>query len=379
MILLDALEENSKDLIPDKVENLLADKMFVKREAFSGAEKKKKKGGKKKPRRKNNKGKEKKKPRRKNSKGKGKSKPRRKNNKGKGKKNKTNARKGKKNRKNAKNTEGNGKKANKSKKKGRKEKGRSKRKGVKSGKGKGGKAKERKGKKNGNKPGKGKLRKKKKGTKKGDQKKERKVKLKKKTSGQRGKKGSKPKPRQNGTDYKSCVDLFKEYSRIGIKLARTVGVQTKTIQRDQKTQGNKEGKKGDFSGTYGTLLSALGGNESALECDGTPIKNGTRNAHYKSTLSTLKGCDANIGKMCNHTTNATFDALVESCVTAEKAFRDAFEICFKESDTDKACTCMTALDKESTLGAITKCSDPAIKAGRDRISKEKDACKEGNN
>eukprot|EP00091_Calanus_sinicus_P014991 TRINITY_DN3282_c0_g1_i3.p1 TRINITY_DN3282_c0_g1~~TRINITY_DN3282_c0_g1_i3.p1 ORF type:complete len:326 (+),score=68.49 TRINITY_DN3282_c0_g1_i3:522-1499(+) len=81
--------------------------------------------------------------------------------------------------------------------------------------------------------------------------------------------------------------------------------------------------------------------------------------------------------MCNHTTNATFDALVASCVTAEKNFRDELDKCSKESDTDKACTCMTTLDTKTVLAAIKKCKAPDLKAGRDRISKEKDACKEG--
>merc|ERR1719318_1196473 len=38
---------------------------------------------------------------------------------------------------------------------------------------------------------------------------------------------------------------------------------------------------------------------------------------------------------------------------------------------------MTTLNTGTTLAAIKKCSDPALKAGRDRISTEKDACKEG--
>ena len=47
MIVSDALEENSKDLIADKVEKLTADKLFVKREAIHEAGKMKGKDSKK--------------------------------------------------------------------------------------------------------------------------------------------------------------------------------------------------------------------------------------------------------------------------------------------------------------------------------------------
>ena len=51
MIVSDALEENSKDLIADKAENLLADKLFVKGEAIPEAGKKEGMDSKKKNRR----------------------------------------------------------------------------------------------------------------------------------------------------------------------------------------------------------------------------------------------------------------------------------------------------------------------------------------
>merc|ERR1711915_722694 len=112
-----------------------------------------------------------------------------------------------------------------------------------------------------------------------------------------GKNASKKIGRQ--ANYTSCLSKFIEFARINEAKARSVQQQVKRINSFKKIQ---EGKKGDFKATYGTLLSALGGNESSPECDGKPLTgNGTRAPDkYKGTLSTLKKCEADIQKMCNY-------------------------------------------------------------------------------
>merc|ERR1711915_445182 len=103
-------------------------------------------------------------------------------------------------------------------------------------------------------------------------------------------------------NYTGCLAKFIEFARINEAKARSVQQQVKRINSFKKIQGSKKGKKGDFKTTYGTLLSALGGNESSPECDGKPLTgNGTRAPDkYKGTLSTLKKCEADIQKMCNY-------------------------------------------------------------------------------
>ena len=106
------------------------------------------------------------------------------------------------------------------------------------------------------------------------------------------KKGRKPKeginrksnqPRQS-TNYTSCVAKFIEYSRINELKARSIEQQVNRINNFKGIQDKKKGKKGDFKGTYDTLLSALGGNESAPECDGKPLNGTSRDAKYKGMV-----------------------------------------------------------------------------------------------
>merc|ERR1711936_524895 len=104
---------------------------------------------------------------------------------------------------------------------------------------------------------------------------------------------------RQATNYTSCVEKFIEYSRINELKARSIEMQVNRINGFKGIQDKKKGKKGNFQGTYNTLLSALGGNESAPECDGKPINGTNRAAKYNTTLATLKSCDGSIEKACN--------------------------------------------------------------------------------
>ena len=82
-------------------------------------------------------------------------------------------------------------------------------------------------------------------------------------------KKSGPAPRLNQSE--DCLEKFIEYSKINDRKAKTVWNQVKRINSFKNILDKKKGKKGDFKTTYQTLLSALGGNKSAPECDGKPI------------------------------------------------------------------------------------------------------------
>ena len=81
-------------------------------------------------------------------------------------------------------------------------------------------------------------------------------------------------------NYTVCLEKFIEYSRVNELKARSIEMQVNRINSFKGIQDKKKDKKGNFKGTYNTLLSALGGNESAPECDGKPL-NTTRGAKYK--------------------------------------------------------------------------------------------------
>lgn len=168
-------------------------------------------------------------------------------------------------------------------KKGAKNKGRRERK--KGNKGRKGKRKSNKGKKGARKHKKQRNSKSKRKSKKGKKNKKRKSKIKRKKEkqikSQKIRKSNARKISRQTTNYTSCVEKFIEYSRLNELKARSIEMQVNRINSFKGIKDKKKGKKGDFKGTYNTLLSALGGNESSPECDGKPINGSSRSAKYK--------------------------------------------------------------------------------------------------
>ena len=71
-------------------------------------------------------------------------------------------------------------------------------------------------------------------------------------------------------DFEACYTKLQKFARADRK-ASTLDKQFNRITKFKKLTDSKKGKKGDFQGTYDTLLSALGGNASEPQCDGNPI------------------------------------------------------------------------------------------------------------
>ena len=83
------------------------------------------------------------------------------------------------------------------------------------------------------------------------------------------------------TNYTECVAKFMSLTKMAIRISINVEKQVRTIDDKFSLVGKKNAKKGEFNGTFDTLLSALGGNKSAPECDGKPITRSDRNKNYK--------------------------------------------------------------------------------------------------
>merc|ERR1719431_2158677 len=157
---------------------------------------------------------------------------------------------------------------------------------------------------------------------------------------------------KQATNYTSCVEKFIEYSRINELKARSIEMQVNRINSFKGIKDKKKGKKGNFQGTYNTLLSALGGNESAPECDGKPINGTSRNGKYKDTLKTLKDCETSIDKICNYELNTTFSA---------------------KKSSSEACSCVDGMDTDN-LKKLKECD---TKAESDAIKKSRKDCIKG--
>ena len=124
---------------------------------------------------------------------------------------------------------------------------------------------------------------------------------------------------RQGTNLTTCVENFMKFSKMFKQVASSVEKQVKIINRKKELQDKKKGKKGNFDETYKTLLSALGGNEAAPECDGELIQNSTSqnyrgmitshncllHNHLLDTLSTLKECETKIDAIIQSTQHST--------------------------------------------------------------------------
>merc|ERR1711915_242215 len=177
-------------------------------------------------------------------------------------------------------------------------------------------------------------------------------------------------------NYTSCLAKFIEFARINEAKARSVQQQVKRINSFKKIQESKKGKKGGFKATYGTLLSALGGNESSPECDGKPLTgNGTRAPDkYKGTLSTLKKCEADIQKMCNYEIDEAKNTTLQTCLGRAEQFKKEFKACYNASiSMDDACSCVDKMDM-TNFAELKKCN---TKADEEKVKKKKKECIKG--
>jgi len=159
------------------------------------------------------------------------------------------------------------------------------------------------------------------------------------------------------------------------------------VKGNDKIQGSKGKKKGDFNATMDRLVAALGGDVDNPKCDGEPIKgpspgNATSNSSRtfrngttaKDTIDTLKNCAKDIEEKCATavTGNATKLAELEACFTVADTFKTDFGKCLeKKLSIDDQCKCVEALaDPEADL---QKCNP---KADNDEALKLKKACKQ---
>merc|ERR1712210_430532 len=179
----------------------------------------------------------------------------------------------------------------------------------------------------------------------------------------------------------SCAMKAIKYARLFEGKATSIFRQVKRVKGNDKIQGSKGKKKGDFNATMDRLVAALGGDVDNPKCDGEPIKgpspgnatfrNGTT---AKSTIDTLKNCAKNIEEKCATavTGNATKLAELEACCTVADTFKTDFGKCLeKKLSIDDQCKCVEALaDPEADL---QKCNP---KADNDEALKLKKACKQ---
>jgi len=128
------------------------------------------------------------------------------------------------------------------------------------------------------------------------------------------------------------------------------------IKGQKSLADKKKGKKGLFSPVLNQLISAGGGNKSALTCAGSSNSSGA--AQLKNLTVTLDACMKNINTSCNMEDfpkpNAT---LVKKCDNSTATFEIEAEKCrklSKNSTSAAACTCWNGMANVSE--AVVGCS-----------------------
>merc|ERR1719458_349054 len=156
----------------------------------------------------------------------------------------------------------------------------------------------------------------------------------------------------------SCAMKAIKYARLFEGKATSIFRQVKRVKGNDKIQGSKGKKKGDFNATMDRLVAALGGDADNPKCDGEPIKgpspgNATSNSSRtfrngttaKDTIDTLKNCAKDIEEKCATavTGNATKLAELEACFTVADTFKTDFGKCLeKKLSIDDQCKCVEA-------------------------------------
>merc|ERR1712147_315988 len=108
--------------------------------------------------------------------------------------------------------------------------------------------------------------------------------------------------RQISGNATSCAMKAIKYARLFEGKATSIFRQVKRVKGNDKIQGSKGKKKGDFNATMDRLVAALGGDIDNPKCDGQAIPSGpaSGNATFrngttaKSTIDTLKNCEKEI-------------------------------------------------------------------------------------
>ena len=137
--------------------------------------------------------------------------------------------------------------------------------------------------------------------------------------------------------------------------------QSKRIEKQNGTGESKSGKKGEFKAHAFKLITAGGGNKSALSCAG--VTNNTGAAQMKNLTDFLDGCEDAIHVACNAT---NFDSIINTtkliaCKEVAETFKTGAEECMGKTvgagktSTADACACWTNTSLDATVQAAKDC------------------------
>ena len=188
-------------------------------------------------------------------------------------------------------------------------------------------------------------------------------------SGRKGKNGRKGRGRERQTGYgttteatvsETCFDTTVKSLLMYKDVIANFDKQAKRMGKQNSTKESKSGKKGEFKGAAHKLITAGGGNKSALACAGATDNAGA--AQMKNLTDHLMGCEDRIHMACNST---NFDVVnvtkLEHCKMVIEEFKTGAEECLGKSigadkaPTDEACNCWTNETLAHSVEAAKEC------------------------
>ena len=139
----------------------------------------------------------------------------------------------------------------------------------------------------------------------------------------KGKKGRKSQSRSRSPGRavtETCLETSITVMKMWKDVISNFEKQYKRMEKQNGTGSSKSGKKGEFKGAAHILLSAGGGNKSALSCGGSTDNPGA--AQLKNLTDTLEACEESIHAACNA---SNFDLVNNTKLTICKSVADTFK------------------------------------------------------
>merc|ERR1712025_148402 len=167
--------------------------------------------------------------------------------------------------------------------------------------------------------------------------------------------------RSNGrTVSDACLETAVGAMKVWKDVITNFEKQHKRMDKQNGTGESKHGKKGEFKAAAQRLLSAGGGNKSALSCAGSTTNPGA--AQLKNLSDVLNACEDSIHMVCN---NSNFDLVnitkLEACKSVADDFKTGAGECLGKTvggdrtSADDACACWTNATFDETVQAAKEC------------------------
>ena len=175
----------------------------------------------------------------------------------------------------------------------------------------------------------------------------------------KGRNGKKLKKAQKLFD--SCLASSMTAMKMWKDIVGNFEKQRKRMTKQIRTGDNKKTKNGVFESVYQKLLSAGGGNASALFCAGNST--GAEALQLGNLTTLLSTCQTDLEDLCNTTNWAGLadETLLQQCDASTANFKATAAGCLEMSlggDTQSACACWEAADLSDNMEAVKTCKFP---------------------